>query len=310
MLLVKVDYREKDLIALLQLMPSENNGESIKIKVDNLKIGDVAFVETDKNENETGNELLLFERKSLNDLAASIKDGRYSEQSFRLDGYQPVPNHNIVYIIEGDISRYRENKFTRINKKTLLSSMFSILYYKGFSVARTMNVLETSELIWSWADKLEREMTGGKKMPYYTPTPTPKSNELPNEPLALNSTVVAPVQIELEFRENEVKTNDKNAEESYGYCNVLKVKKEKNANVTPENIGVIMLSTIPGISSKTAIAIMNEFKTISQLIKSFEQNPYCLNHVCIETGCGSKSRKITSICIENIRKYLMNNSLK
>jgi len=305
MLLIKVDYREKDLIALLQLMTGdENNGEPIKIKIDNLKIGDVAFIKTDKDGNEVDNELLLFERKSLNDLAASIKDGRYSEQSFRLDGYQHVHNHNIVYIIEGDISRYRENKFTRINKKTLLSSMFSILYYKGFSVARTMNVLETSELIWSWADKLQRVMTGGKKMPYYTPTP--KLNELPNESVALNSAVVAPVQIELEFRENEVKTNDKNAEESYGYCNVLKVKKEKNANVTPENIGVIMLSTVPGISSKTAIAIMNEFKTISRLIKSFEQNPHCLNHVCIETGGGSKSRKITSTCIENIRKYVLN----
>ena len=98
MLLIKVDYREKDLIALLQLMTGdENNGDSIKIKVDNLKIGDVAFIETDKDGNDVDNELLLFERKSLNDLAASIKDGRYAEQSFRLDGYQFVHNHNIVY---------------------------------------------------------------------------------------------------------------------------------------------------------------------------------------------------------------------
>ena len=85
---------------------------------------------------------------------------------------------------------------------------------------------------------------------------------------------------------------------------VLKVKKEKNANVTPENIGVIILSTIPGISSKTAIVIMNEFKTIGQLIKSFELDPHCLNKMCIETN--GKSRKITSTCIENIRKYLLN----
>ena len=312
MLLIKVDFREKDLIALLQvkLMNDSNdnndNNNSIKLKVDNLKIGDVAFIEIDKNENEIGDELLLFERKSLNDLASSIKDGRYAEQSFRLDGYQPVPNHNIVYLIEGDLSRYRENKFSRINKKTLLSSMFSILYYKGFSVVRTMNVLETSELIWSWTDKLEREMASGKKMPYYTPnTPTPKINEFPSKAVASTSAIVAPIQIELECsRENEIKTNDKNVEQSYDYCSVLKVKKEKNANVTPENIGVIMLSTIPGISSKTAIVIMNEFKTIGALIKSFEQNPHCLNKICIETN--GKSRKITSTCIENIRKYLLN----
>jgi hypothetical protein len=113
----------------------------------------------------------------------------------------------------------------------------------------------------------------------------------------------------IELNENEVKNNrnessDKVLVQTYDYCSVLKVKKEKNANVTPENIGVIMLSTIPGISSKTAIVIMNEFKTIGQLIKSFELNPHCLNSICIETN--GKPRKITSTCIENIRKYLLN----
>ncbi len=331
MLLIKVDFREKDLIALLQLklmndandneISNISNNNSIKLKVDNLKIGDVAFVEIDKNENEIGDELLLFERKSLNDLASSIKDGRYAEQSFRLDGYQPVPNHNIVYLIEGDLSRYRENKFSRINKKTLLSSMFSIIYYKGFSVVRTMNVIETSELIWCWADKLEREMASGKKsksgsgfekMAYY-------KSDVPGIAVVVNTgendsnaeEKKENMQFHLELNESKLQMprpqdngNICHVSDSYDYCSVLKVKKEKNANVTPENIGVIMLSTIPGISSKTAIVIMNEFKTIGQLIKSFELNLHCLNHICIETN--GKSRKITSTCIENIRKYLLN----
>jgi ERCC4-type nuclease len=324
MLLIKVDFREKDLVSLLQLKlmndSNDNKNASIKLKVDNLKIGDVAFVEIDKNDNEIGDELLLFERKSLNDLASSIKDGRYAEQSFRLDGYQPVPNHNIVYLIEGDISKYRESQYTRINKKTLLSSMFSVLYYKGFSVVRTMNVVETSELIWSWGDKLEREMdekkikSGVKKTAYYKGAVTPvapvtapaASNIAENKEnvqfhIELND---GEMQAPPEENESNTKPSDKNAVQSYDYCSILKVKKEKNANVTPENIGVIMLSTIPGISSKTAIAIMNEFKTIGQLIKSFELNPHCLNKVCIETN--GKSRKITSTCIENIQRYLLN----
>ena len=329
MLLIKVDFREKDLIALLQLKMmndsndnnDKNKNNSIKLKVDNLKIGDVAFIETDKNENEIGDELLIFERKSLNDLASSIKDGRYAEQSFRLDGYQAVPNHNIVYLIEGDLSKYRENQFSRINKKTLLSSMFSILYYKGFSVVRTMNVVETCDLIWSWADKLEREMvrtnseSGSKKTPYYKNDITSSTSSISTFNSNSNSdTTVAEnnenMQFHIELETNQVNNEggiDKVVEAQlypYDYCSVLKVKKEKNANVTPENIGVIMLSTIPGISSKTAIAIMNEFKTIGQLIKSFELNAHCLNKVCIETN--GKSRKITSTCIENIRKYLLN----
>jgi ERCC4-type nuclease len=324
MLLIKADIREKDLISLLQLKlmnDNDSHNRSIKLKVDNLKIGDVAFVEIDKNENEIGDELLIFERKSLNDLASSIKDGRYAEQSFRLDGYEAVPNHNIVYLIEGDISKYRESQYTRINKKTLLSSMFSILYYKGFSVVRTMNVVETSELFWSWADKLEREMdekkvkSGSKKMAYYKsdPTSATATSATATSATATATTSLAEnkenTQFHIELNESELQLqvperSDKNVVQSYDYCSVLKVKKEKNANVTPENIGIIMLSTIPGISSKTATVIMNEFKTIGQLIKSFEQNPHCLNKICIETN--GKSRKITSTCIENIRRYLLN----
>ena len=307
MLLIKVDFREKDLIALLQLklINDNDNNQSIKLKVDNLKIGDIAFVEIDKNDNEIGDDLLLLERKSLNDLASSIKDGRYAEQSFRLDGYKPVPNHNIVYLIEGDISKYRESQFHRINKNTLLSSMFSILYYKGFSVVRTMNLVETSELIWSWADKLEREMDGkktksGAKMAYYKSDHATAATASNSEFTMAENKENVQIQIELQMPEK----GDKNVVQSYDYCSIIKVKKEKNANITPENIGVIMLCTIPGISSKTAIVIMNEFKTIGHLIKSFELNPHCLNKVCIETN--GKSRKITSTCIENIRKYLLN----
>ena len=318
MLLIKVDFREKELIALLQLkIMNDAVNSNIKLKVDNLKIGDIAFVKVDENENEINEELVLFERKSLNDLASSIKDGRYAEQSFRLDGYRAVSNHNIVYLIEGDLSKYRENKYTRINKKTLLSSMFSILYYKGFSVVRTMNALETCDLISSWAEKMEREMAVKKssvKTPYYLPA-FPGCKIQPLNIDARENT--ESMQIECsdgEIQMNQVEQSQQMQQSqqsqqpqqppSYDYCGVLKVKKEKNANVTPENIGVIMLSTIPGISSKTAIVIMNEFKTIGQLIKSFELNPHCLNHVCIETN--GKPRKIASTCIENVRKYLLN----
>ena len=84
-----------------------------KMKIEQLHIGDVVF------EDVSGNPILIFERKTLVDLAASIKDGRYNEQSFRLDK-ETTHNHNIIYIIEGDIERYNEKR-TRISKKTLIS---------------------------------------------------------------------------------------------------------------------------------------------------------------------------------------------
>ena len=301
-MLITIDYREKELIEIIQLKLTETQPETeevkgkkkdkgieqIKLNVENLKLGDIVI----SHDDDGANELLIFERKSLNDLASSIKDGRYAEQSFRLGGYESVPNHNIVYIIEGDLSKWKENTNYngRVNKKTLLSSMCSILYYKGFSVIRTMNMKETCELVLNWADKLQREKD--TKKPYYSFNGSSAKIEKQESQESQ----------EQESQELEQAAQPQPIRESH-YCDVFKIKKEKNGNITPGNIGEIMLCTIPGISSKTAIVIMKEFKTINSLIKSLEKNAHCLNNIYMETN--GKKRKISSQCIENIRNYLL-----
>ena len=305
-MLITIDYREKELFEMIQLKLTEKEPETeteevkgkkkekgiekIKLKVENLKLGDIIISHDDVF---CGNELLLFERKSLNDLASSIKDGRYAEQSFRLGGYDSVPNHNIIYIIEGDLSKWKENtKYNgRVNKKTLLSSMCSMLYYKGFSVIRTMNMTETCELILNWGDKLQKEK--GTKKPYYNGVGGSKMEKQELEPEQAQPAEPA---------EPAEPAQPVPVRESH-YCDVFKIKKEKNGNITPGNIGEIMLCTIPGISSKTAIVIMKEFKTINGLIKSLEKDAHCLNNIYMETN--GKKRKISSQCIENIRNYLL-----
>ena len=65
-----------------------NTINKITITTSNLPIGDIVIL-NDHNE-----EQLIIERKSISDLAASIKDGRYAEQSFRLNNYKL---HNHIY---------------------------------------------------------------------------------------------------------------------------------------------------------------------------------------------------------------------
>jgi len=60
-----------------------------KVEFLNLEIGDFQIIDNSKNV------VLLVERKSYEDLICSIKDGRYSEQSFRLNEY-PLDNHKIL----------------------------------------------------------------------------------------------------------------------------------------------------------------------------------------------------------------------
>ena len=144
---IKIDMREKDLYRVM--IPLCNDlGLKLKIKIELLPLGDIILSSDEK-------ELLIIERKTLKDLAASIKDGRYEEQSFRLNNNE-ISNHNIIYLIEGDLNCYN-GRYTRIPKKTLYSAMFCLNYYKGFSLVRTLNIEETAEYILRMADKLSRE---------------------------------------------------------------------------------------------------------------------------------------------------------
>jgi ERCC4-type nuclease len=232
-----------------------------------LSVGDIILTDSSNEE-----DIVIMERKSLNDLAASIRDGRYNEQSFRLSQY-PHHNHNIIYIIEGDLSKYNEHR-GGITKKALNSAMMSIQYYKGFSIIRTMNIHETATFIYDFADKYDKE----KKPGFY-------SNKANNSDDSAVPATALPL--------NDIRAS--NAPTSY--CEVLKVKKEKSDNITPDNIGEIMLCNIPGISAKIAIAIMRKYKTIGDFLQDLETNA---RHAMMKKGCqGSDSEYISPLHLES-----------
>ena len=95
-MLIKIDNREQELIAEIQQVLSLFDTKEIHIKVEMLPLGDIIISDDEDND------LIIIERKSINDLIASIKDGRYEEQSYRLNGLE-LHNHNIIYLIEGNI---------------------------------------------------------------------------------------------------------------------------------------------------------------------------------------------------------------
>ena len=115
-MLIRVDSREDALHGLFQI---NLVGTKHQLRSEALPVGDIILSSAD---GET--DYIVFERKSLADLAASIRDGRYKEQSLRLQAFPNVPNHNVVYIVEGDFARYNE-RFSKIGKKALHSAMCS-----------------------------------------------------------------------------------------------------------------------------------------------------------------------------------------
>ena len=201
--------------------------------------------------------VLLVERKSLSDLLASIKDGRYEEQSHRLIHSSGIEPHHIVYIIEGMMSQLRNP----IEKKMVYSAMTTLQVFKGFSVLRTCSVQETAEWLLGAMDKMTREIARGK---------TPWTKECGGQEIA-------------------------------PYCSV--VKKVKKDNVTPENIGEIVLCQIPGISSVSAVAIMREFRSLSNLMNQLRENPNCLGIIVCESK--GKTRKLSKTVAQNVASYLL-----
>jgi len=166
-MLIKIDFRETKLFKLCSALLELNNYKDIKLASVNLPLGDIIICkdnENNENNEETPEEeLVIIERKSLNDLASSIRDGRYNEQSYRLNQCN-MHNHQIYYLVEGDIRYYRAFK-GQPDKKALLSSMISINYFKGFSLYRTNNLDETAEWILHFAYKLQKEKQS--MLPYY-----------------------------------------------------------------------------------------------------------------------------------------------
>ena len=250
-----------------------------------------------------GRDIVLFERKTLNDLAASIQDGRYKEQSFRLlqqstatatattaAGFHP---HNIVYIIEGDIGQYeaKRNKNNRITKTALQSAMVSLLYYKGFSVIRTMNLGETADFIIHFADKVAKESADGGATPAYT-----RAN--------------AHTQLE-HYTDTESATVAHDTAERYSE---VASKKEKRDYITRENIGEIMLAQVPGVSPKVATAILAKYDgslyeflgDLHRKIANYEESvsPLALEIEATETTQAQNTQQVQTPMNKNKLKHV------
>lgn len=304
---VVVDERETELYDKLDIaMCSQSRAGCVDIEKEVLPIGDV-LIQTNE-----GKDVLIIERKTFADLLSSIKDGRYEEQSYRLLNSSGFPPHSVFYLLEGMFSQLH----SPIESKIIYSAITSLQFFKGFSVYRTSTIKESADWILHMGEKIGREFAKGK-IPYYL------SNAYLGNRRAIQNSEDAkhpPQNILFPFAnmspepapETEHKVNASETEPGVNasattelsvadYCTV--VKKVKKDNVTPDNIGEIILCQIPGISSVTAIAIMKQFKTFPNLIEELQKNSQCIENMTIETN--GKTRKINKTSLENIRKYLL-----
>jgi ERCC4-type nuclease len=246
-----------------------------------LHLGDIVFA----NDDETSI-YMVFERKSFRDLLASIKDGRYAEQSYRLTNCFPEP-HNTVYLLEGMFSTLPKEE----DKKLVISCIASLNYFKGFSVMRTVSIAETAQHILYMAEKIDKEIKSGK-IGKYCKTSKITENKMENieenkkDDVLINGDSNVPLQVP----------------SATDYCGV--VKASKKANITKDNIGQMILMQIPGISSITAIEIMRPFTNLLEFIDKIRSDKTYLNSVILEVN--GKKRKLGSNIIKSINELILN----
>lgn len=138
-MIIEIDNREPPIIKEYFIQNYNLNSKLL-----NLYQGD--FIIRDSNENI----LLIIERKSINDLLASVKDNRYSEQCERYSQLD-INNSKIYYIIEGNINRYSKDS---VEYKTIYSCIFNLSYKNEYSIFFTNDINGTINILEEFLKRL------------------------------------------------------------------------------------------------------------------------------------------------------------
>jgi ERCC4-type nuclease len=258
-----VDVRERDLLACLDQTKGWNMG--ITIVKESLPIGDILL----RQGNET---LLIVERKTIADLSASIRDGRYREQSLRLQQTSGLPAHHIVYLVEGEMLPRKPLLRLPSEEKPvnayLYSACVSLFYYKGFSVMRTNHLEESAFFLINMAKKIQTEQREKNALPFYQ--------------ILSNPVITDPLQ---------------NETQDYTSVAIHKIKKD---NITRDNIWVIMLSQIPSISPAVCQSLMNKFGSGLALLNALHNSPTPNEAMQLFDGIMVNGRKLNRTCAEKL----------
>lgn len=144
-----VDTRERDLIPLLP-------GAQVKT----LPVGDI-WIGVSGEEIVPGG--IVFERKTIADMEASMADGRYREQRTRLQAFAQEKGCSIAYLFEGEFDKaYRYSKPVLWKWIVRLPFVHKIPYFQTKSLQETAEFLQTFAAKWK---EDEAEFRDGKQPP-------------------------------------------------------------------------------------------------------------------------------------------------
>jgi len=252
-----IDTREKHLIEILKKRYTK-----LVFSVQQLDIGDIHVLYK-------GILVVVIERKTIADLIASIKDGRYREQKLRLKALLNINKGNIynqdnqnisnikkqyikpkiIYLIEGKISKNINKNRRGISVSTIWSVFSKLIMRDGFVVFRTRTLKESSIFINKITEKTSESFSHIDEL---------IKNKIQHTTQNENGEYI-----------NNKDSDGSELKQNQDVLYVSSIKVKKKDNLTPGICYMRQLCQIPGISALTASKIMNIYPTLPSLLKAY-----------------------------------------
>ena len=257
-----IDSHEEKLIEALESVQLKAECDHMMFEIGALEVGDIIYKYQDRM-------VCLIERKTNEDYASSIIDGRSKNQSIRISQLKKdFPDLIIIYLIEGDFLR-KDHKFRNgLTRDRLYSSFINRVIRDQFTIYRTADIYDTALVVTKIYDKLLEH--------FIEKVPTGENVSARASPL----------------------------EETKEYLKTIKLAKKDN--MTPNNCYLCQLSQIPGVSIDTATVISDKYNSMRQLIMAYERcagKDNMLAEIQIPI-INKKSRRLGQVLSKRICEYI------
>jgi len=240
--------------ALRQLIEQEHSHAGLSAEAADLPVGDFLWIARplDRDLHSDGDIVLdhIIERKTVKDLCASIVDGRYREQRFRLSKSNV---RSIAYLIEGvaNATAFRAASHrSPITLETFQSALASLQVSGGFRIYRTDDMHQTAAQLG-----------------------TPREDARSLVRSLVHSCVClydAAVRISRLLAEQYSNCSQR-LSQSHERLDVFRSRLSKSGNLTVSEVFAKQLMQIPGCSAIRAAAIVSAYPTPLLLVEALEQ---------------------------------------
>ncbi|CAO3672103.1 unnamed protein product [Rhizopus stolonifer] len=240
-----LDSREIQMRSNRNYIQDRLSSKGINFSTRSLDLGDVIWVARKKGSTQQSDELFLdyvVERKRLDDLVTSIKDGRFIEQKERL---KRSGAKKVIYVVE----EYNREDAANFGLQAIQTAMSSTQIIDRIFLKRTINIDETIDYLVTLTKMMERIYKHKRLYP------------IPEH------IVTSQNYLELRKEYKEKLENDDSAYLiSYPVFNQIN---SKNGSTNLHEMYLRMLMCIKGVNAEKALALMRVYPTPHSLLSAF-----------------------------------------